>query len=167
MPTSETITLKGHIETPIGTLIVGFDDKSLKFCLWDFEEHTFSELKKATDVDRHPLLDLTKKQIREYFTNNRTQFDLPLNLSGTEFQMKAWHALRKIPFGKTWSYTQQAQALKSNAVRAVGSANAKNPICLILPCHRVTRSDGTLGGYAGGVKIKEKLLLFEKGEIQL
>lgn len=166
MPMSDLTLHKGHIKTPIGTLVVGFDTKSLKYCLWDFEESTFSELKNAKMVAQHPILDQTKKQIHEYFAKKRTKFDLPLNLTGTNFQLKAWQALEKIPFGKTWSYTEQANALRSKAVRAIGSANAKNPICLILPCHRVTRSDGTLGGYAGGIQIKEKLLLFEKGQIQ-
>lgn len=165
MPTSENKIFKGFVETPIGTLVVGFDDSSLKYCLWDFEEHTFSELKNAALAEKHSVLSLAKKQISEYFKKKRTEFDLPLNLKGTEFQLKAWQALKKIPFGKTWSYTEQAQALKTSAVRAVGSANAKNPICLILPCHRVTRSDGSLGGYAGGISVKEKLLKFEQGEI--
>jgi len=163
--TSNNLLMKSEIQTPIGTLVVGYDQHSLQYCLWDFEAHTFDALQSATPVITHPFLNLLQKQIQEFFQRKRTEFALPISLKGTPFQMKAWQALQKIPYGQTWSYSDQAKALKTNAVRAVGSANAKNPICLILPCHRVTRSDGTLGGYAGGMQIKEKLLKFEKGEI--
>lgn len=165
MSTSSEL-IKSYISTPIGKLVIGLNNKGLKYCLWDFEESTFTELANAPINQKHPLLEITKNQIQEYFQTKRTKFEIPLNLVGTDFQLKAWKSLLDIPYGQTWNYTQQAQSLNSKAVRAVGSANAKNPICLIIPCHRVTRSDGTLGGYAGGIEIKEKLLRFEKGELQ-
>ena len=93
------------------------------------------------------LLKQAKKQVREYLKGQRKEFELPLELSGTEFQKKAWSSLTNIPYAKTWSYKQQAQDLsKPKAVRAVGTANSKNPIAIIIPCHRVIGSNGKLTG---------------------
>lgn len=153
---------KSVITTPVGKLHVAFSDQAFHFCLWEFEVTTEGAFKKAKEVKSHPLLSELKLQLQEYFSGKRKNFDLPLSLQGTPFQVKAWQALLEIPYGKTFSYSDQAKKMKQpKAVRAVGTANSKNPICLIIPCHRVTRSDGTLGGYAGGVQIKQKLLELE------
>jgi O-6-methylguanine DNA methyltransferase len=100
--------------------------------------------------------------LREYFAGKRKKFSIKLDISGTEFQESVWYALNKIAYGKTVSYAQQAKLVrKPKAFRAVGSANGKNPVAIILPCHRVIASNGTLGGYGGGLSIKRKLLALE------
>ncbi|TRX55724.1 methylated-DNA--[protein]-cysteine S-methyltransferase [Thalassomonas sp. M1454] len=102
------------------------------------------------------------EQLTQYFAGQRTQFNLPLSQTGTTFQMNVWHALTKIPSGKTISYGQLAKNInKPAAVRAVGSANGANKIAIIVPCHRVIGADKKLTGYAGGMGIKAKLLMLE------
>ena len=108
------------------------------------------------------ILGLAVKQLEEYFAGIRKQFNFVLKLSGTPFQKKVWAELFKIPFGKTVSYKDIAQKIKNpRAVRAVGSANGKNPACIVIPCHRVIAADGSIGGYSGGLPIKRKLLSLE------
>jgi len=109
-----------------------------------------------------PLLLKAAKQLDEYFNGKRKEFDLPLAPRGTEFQNKVWKALQAIPFGKTCSYGQLA-AMTGNpkACRAVGMANNRNPIPVIIPCHRVIGHNGALTGYAGGLELKQKLLELE------
>jgi methylated-DNA-[protein]-cysteine S-methyltransferase len=102
-------------------------------------------------------------QLQEYFDGKRTQFDLPMDVQGTPFQMAVWDELRKIPYGSTCSYIEIARSLgKPGAARAVGMANHENPVAVIVPCHRVVGSDGSLTGYAGGLHIKQQLLSIEK-----
>lgn len=102
------------------------------------------------------------RQLEEYFDGKRTKFDIPLNFMGTVFQNKVWKALVKIPFGKTAAYKDIAKSIKNpQAVRAVGTANGKNPYCIIVPCHRVIAADGSIGGYAGGLSVKRQLLMLE------
>jgi methylated-DNA-[protein]-cysteine S-methyltransferase len=104
----------------------------------------------------------TKNQLQQYFSHQRTKFQIPLLLLGTDFQKSVWQALNQIPFGKTISYQSQAQEIKKpKAVRAVGRTNGLNPICIVLPCHRVIGKSGKLTGYAGGLHIKEFLLAHE------
>ncbi len=116
------------------------------------------------DDVNHVVLLTSIQQLDEYFAGKRQQFEIPLDLSfGTKFQQKVWQQLLNIPFGKTISYAQLANQIQQpKASRAVGNANGKNPISLIIPCHRVIASDGGLGGYTGGLAIKEYLLNFEK-----
>ena len=103
-----------------------------------------------------------EQELREYFAGRRRTFTVKLDLEGTEFQRKAWQAMRKIPFGETISYGDQARKVgKPKAYRAVGSANGKNPIPIIVPCHRVLASDGSLGGYSLGLSMKRRLLALE------
>jgi len=110
-----------------------------------------------------PLIKKTIKQLDEYFNKKRKTFDLPLDLKGTEFQKKVWEELLKIPFGKTLSYGQlAAKTGNPKASRAVGMANNRNPIPIIIPCHRVIGSDGSLTGYAGGLELKKFLLEHEQ-----
>jgi len=123
-----------------------------------------------TDVTPFPeenlLLIQAATQLEEYLSGSRKQFDLPLNLIGTEFQKNVWTILQTIPYGEHWSYKQVAIAIgKPTAARAVGMANNKNPIPIIVPCHRVIGANGDLVGYAGGLVIKEHLLKLEKGEL--
>lgn len=99
-------------------------------------------------------------QLEEYFRGERTEFYLPVRLSGTEFEVRAWQALSSIPFGETISYKEQAQRIGSGP-RAVGLANGRNPVAIILPCHRVIGADGKLVGYGGGLERKRALLEFE------
>ncbi len=102
-------------------------------------------------------------ELTEYFSGERKKFSVTLDAQGTEFQKRVWRELSKIPYGKTCSYSDIAKNIKNTkAVRAVGSANGKNPHCIIVPCHRVIAADGTLGGYSGGLKIKIRLLQLEQ-----
>lgn len=101
-------------------------------------------------------------QLEEYLSKERKSFELKYRFTGTDFQKKVWNTLLKIPYGKTVSYSEEATMMgNANAYRAVGSANGKNPIPIFVPCHRVICSDGTLGGYSSGLKIKKKLLELE------
>ncbi|MBF0489518.1 MAG: methylated-DNA--[protein]-cysteine S-methyltransferase [Candidatus Omnitrophica bacterium] len=110
------------------------------------------------------ILYKTVQQLEEYFVGQRREFDLPVSVSGTPFQEKVWRELSKIPFAQTASYKDIARRIKNpKAVRAVGSANGHNPICIIIPCHRVITTDGSIGGYAGGPVIKRQLLAIEQG----
>lgn len=110
-----------------------------------------------------PVLEKAAQQLREYFAGTRTVFDLPLAPEGTDFQTSVWKALTGIPYGRTWSYKDLAQAVDSpKGYRAVGAANGKNPIWIIIPCHRVINENGALGGYAGGLEVKKRLLALEQ-----
>ena len=114
----------------------------------------------STRAKRHA--DRAVRQLREYFAGTRRNFTVPLHLEGTEFQQQAWAAMCDISYGRTMSYAQQAKAIgKPKAVRAVGSANGANPVPIIVPCHRVIASDGSLGGYALGLTMKRYLLALE------
>ncbi len=102
-------------------------------------------------------------ELKAYFGGGRRQFDIALDCDGTPFQRKVWQALSKIPYGETRSYRDIASAIgKSKAFRAVGTANGRNPVCIIVPCHRVIAADGSLGGYTGGLDKKTKLLRLEE-----
>ena len=108
------------------------------------------------------VLDEAAAQLEEYFACVRTSFDLPLDLQGTPFQIAAWEALAAIPYGETRTYAEQAARIgRPDAVRAIGAANGRNPISIVLPCHRVVGSDGSLRGFAGGLEVKAALLAFE------
>ena len=108
------------------------------------------------------LLQKAMDQLHDYFAGKRKKFDLPLTLTGTTFQKSVWDALTKIPYGETWSYQQLATTIHhAGAYRAVGSANSKNPICIIIPCHRVIHASGDLGGYTSGIDKKVQLLQLE------
>ena len=126
-----------------------------------------TKVKLVDNKDVTPAPDtLTKKaakQLDEYFSGKRKVFDLPLDPQGTEFQRSVWRALKEIPYGETRSYKQIANAIGNpKACRAVGMANNKNPIWIIIPCHRVIGADGSLTGYGGGIKMKQKLLEIER-----
>ncbi|WP_242916642.1 methylated-DNA--[protein]-cysteine S-methyltransferase [Pontibacter liquoris] len=122
----------------------------------------FCERPGPPQTDVPPVGQACLQQLAEYFKGTRQSFDLPLQPAGTTFQQQVWEHLKLIPFGKTRSYLEVARAVSGEkAIRAVGGANGKNPLCLLVPCHRVIGSDGSLTGYAGGVWRKEWLLLHE------
>jgi methylated-DNA-[protein]-cysteine S-methyltransferase len=150
------------ISSPIGDIQIVTDQRSLVSV--DFIDST-RDTKVLNDylVDDYPtiLLD-TEKQLHEYFEGKRKIFNLKLELKGTEFQMKAWEALQTIKFGQTISYQKQAELIGNiKAVRAVAGANNRNPIAIVVPCHRVIGKNNTLTGYGGGIWRKEWLLKHE------
>lgn len=113
-------------------------------------------------VGPRALVEATREQLAEYFAGRRRKFDLPLDLAGTAFQRRAWLALLEIPYGETRTYAEQARRLGlTHSARAVGSANARNPMPIVVPCHRLVGSTGKLTGYAGGLDRKERLLRLE------
>ena len=117
----------------------------------------------ASPAGRTSLTGLAYQQVMEYLSGQRRSFDFPYRLTGTDFQQRVWQALCKIPYGQTATYKEIAAAVGNpNACRAVGMANNRNPITMVVPCHRVIGSNGTLVGYAGGLKVKEWLLEHEK-----
>lgn len=140
------------IKTPIGPLTLQADEAAV----------TAIRFGAGGAQDASPLLDAAEAQLREYFAGARRTFDLPLAPHGTAFQQRVWTALRAIPYGETRTYGELAAAIGSpNASRAVGMANHRNPISIVIPCHRVIGANGTLTGYAGGLEIKQKLLALE------
>lgn len=146
------------LKTKIGVVYLVVSEKYLFGIFWDDQKLP----KEETELESK-MLNKVEKQVNEYLEGKRKKFDIPLMLEGTEFQKRVWAELAKIPYGETRSYKDIAQALKDpNACRAVGTANGKNPISLIIPCHRVINQSGKMGGYAGGLSIKEFLLSLEK-----
>ncbi|MDX9731585.1 MAG: methylated-DNA--[protein]-cysteine S-methyltransferase [Bdellovibrionales bacterium] len=150
------------IGSKIGPIYLVASSEALYGVLWEKEPGITPEPQNAP---QRALLDKTERQITEYLAGERKVFDVPLALEGTDFQKRVWERLSKIPYGETRAYKDIAKELKDpNASRAVGTANGRNPISLIIPCHRVIASDGTLGGYAGGLSIKARLLSLEQAE---
>lgn len=152
-----------RIDTPVGRLRLVASDKGLQ-AIEVGRGAKKGASKEITALDKKASMYLAsaKKQLDEYFSGKRKEFDVALDLQGTEFQVRAWKALCRIPYGKTISYGQQAKSIQNpKAFRAVGSANGRNPIPIIVPCHRVIAGDGTLGGYSSGLKMKEQLLDLE------
>ena len=159
MKNSETTRNQLVVSSPVGKLRLIASDKGLVAIDVRNVKTSSDEVK---NVAAQKILSATKKQLEQYFAGKRTSFDIPLDLEGTDFQRQAWLALCRIPFGKTISYGQQAKNIKKpKAFRAVGSANGKNPIPIIVPCHRVVAGDGSLGGYSLGLKMKKQLLALE------
>lgn len=152
-------------ESPIGSLLIQANDDGL-LGAW-FETHTTKPDNVGIENDNHPVLQLAVTQLKEYFSGHRQQFTLPIAVIGTLFQQRVWAALCTIPYGETWSYQQLANAIDNpKAVRAVGLANGKNPLSIIIPCHRVIGKDGKLTGYAGGIERKAALLKKESKVLQ-
>lgn len=143
------------IKTPLGPTKIEGNENGISLI------HVLNEENEITNQIPEELEDAVL-QIQEYFDGRRTHFSFPLNLSGTEFQKKVWQELLKIPYGKTCSYLELAKKLGDvKAIRAVASANGRNPIWIIVPCHRIIGSDGSLTGYAGGLWRKKWLLEHE------
>ena len=151
------------LSSPLGTLSLVAADGGLLAVVWPDDRAGRVRIGGARNAPDHPILRQATQQLREYFAAERRTFDVPLEPRGTEFQVKAWRALAHIAFGETVSYAAQAKAIgHANAVRAIGAANGRNPLSLILPCHRVVGSNGALTGYAGGIDAKAALLDFEQ-----
>lgn len=167
---SRTLVTVTRILTPLGPMLAGATDKGV--CLLEFTdrrmlETQISRLEKVLDAGfitgSHEYLDQLQKQLQEYFSTRRKQFSIPLVLSGTEFQIRAWNYLQIIPYGETRSYLEQARSVGNiNASRAVARANGANMIAIIIPCHRVIGSNGKLTGYGGGLWRKQFLLDLER-----
>ena len=150
------------MQSPVGVLKLVANDKGLAGILWENDNPKRVRLNPVTEAPNHPILLEVEDQLNNYFTGKLKQFSLELDFLGTEFQKKVWHALLTIPFGETRSYGQIAKQIGNpQAVRAVGAANGKNPISIIVPCHRVNGSNGKLTGFAGGLEIKAYLLDME------
>lgn len=150
-------------KSPVGKMIVCFEDIFLTSIYFATQESTVSFSNQNLDKDKSQVLLKVKAELDAYFAGKLKKFDLPMNLKGSEFQKKVWKALGKIPYGQTRSYAEIAKMIKKpRAVRAVGNAVGDNPIGIVLPCHRVIKSNGKLGGFAWGVEKKEKLLKLEK-----
>ncbi len=151
-------------ESSVGPLLLAGSDAGLELV-------SFAEGRRARAVDPSWREDATifaevREQLRSYFAGERTAFDLPLTLEGTDFQKKVWMALQTIPYGETISYKKLAEWVGSpKAVRAVGAANGANPIPIIIPCHRVIGNDGSLTGFGGGLPLKKKLLQLESRQL--
>ena len=146
--------------TPVGLLTLVASDRGLRAILWPkvSPQRAGISPRPRRDPD-HPMLRRTAQQLDEYFAGSRTSFDVPLDLDGTRFQLAAWRSLADIPFGTTTTYGQQAAALGiPRAARAVGAANGANPVCIVLPCHRVIGANGSLTGFGGGLPVKQWLL---------
>jgi methylated-DNA-[protein]-cysteine S-methyltransferase len=149
------------LASPIGTLTVAALASALHAI--EFEHNRHPQNRADWVRGDTPLLRQAAAQLREYFDGLRRQFDLPLAPCGTPFQLAAWQALAEIPYGETRSYAQQAAALgRSTATRAVGAANGRNPLPIVLPCHRVIGANGALTGFGGGLEIKRWLLAHEQ-----
>lgn len=155
-----------EMASPVGTLKLVANDTALVAVVWENENPKRLRLAELIEQVNHPILLATQKQLTEYFAGTRQQFDLPLDFECTEFQKKVWQALLTIPFGETRSYRDIAEQVGNvKAVRAVGAANGKNPISIIVPCHRVVGANGKLVGFAGGLDNKEILLKLESSLI--
>jgi methylated-DNA-[protein]-cysteine S-methyltransferase len=150
------------LETPVGALALFATDQGLRYVAWPQAMPPAEATDGAVEAPEHPALRHTSRQLAEYFSGRRTAFDVPLDPQGTPFQREAWEYLCEIPYGATRTYGQQAAAIgRPKAARAVGGANGRNPLSIIVPCHRVVGADGSLTGFAGGVSIKRFLLAHE------
>ena len=152
------------VPSPVGELRLVASDVGLRAVLWPGEDDDRVRFDDDLVAADHPILEAAATQLAEYFAGERTEFDLPLDPHGTEFQVAAWKALAEIPYGETATYGEQAERIgRPTAVRAVGAANGRNPLSIVLPCHRVVGADGSLTGFAGGLDAKRVLLDLERG----
>jgi methylated-DNA-[protein]-cysteine S-methyltransferase len=156
------------IESPVGPLRLVGGAAGLAGVLWETQDPLESGFEIEREDGRDPVLLQAARELREYFAGERREFSVPLDFKGTEFQNKVWRALRSIPFGETRSYGELAAEIGApKASRAVGAANGRNPIPIILPCHRVIGSSGSLTGFGGGLPMKKQLLAHEQTRSQL
>jgi methylated-DNA-[protein]-cysteine S-methyltransferase len=151
-----------HYDSPLGTMILAATDQGLAGVWFERQKHLPDSVA-WPHAPAHPVLQQAVAQLREYFAGRRTSFELPLDLQGgTAFQQSVWRALLAIPSGRTVSYRHVGeQAGRPGALRAVGAAVGRNPLSIVVPCHRVVGSDGSLTGYAGGLERKRALLQLE------
>lgn len=147
-------------DSPVGVLTLVASDTGLQAVWWPDDVRA---LPLGERDDAHPVLQLAVTQLQEYFAGKRREFTVPLAAAGTPFQQSAWKVLQEIPYGRTITYGEQARRLGDPAkARAVGAANGRNPVSIIVPCHRVVGASGALTGFAGGMDAKHWLLEFER-----
>jgi methylated-DNA-[protein]-cysteine S-methyltransferase len=150
------------MDSPVGKLKLVASDRGLVAILWENDDPRRVRLGELVENGKHAVLQETERQLKEYFEGQRRSFSLSLDMRGTRFQNDVWETLLAIPFGETRSYGQLAKQLENpKATRAVGAANGKNPISIVVPCHRVIGSSGRLTGFAGGLDTKARLLELE------
>jgi methylated-DNA-[protein]-cysteine S-methyltransferase len=150
------------VDSPVGPLTIVASDRGVRAVMWP-DDVGRVPIGAATHDPGHPIVVVAARQLAEYFAGERERFDLPLDAIGTDFQRSAWTALSTIPFATTISYGEQAALMGDRRkARAVGAANGRNPISIIVPCHRVVGADGSLTGFAGGVDTKSWLLTHER-----
>lgn len=148
--------------SPVGTLTLVASDCGLSAILWEDDEPSRVRTGSPVESPEHPVLRETANQLQAYFAGKLNEFDLPLDLVGTPFQQKVWAALQTIPYGETRSYADIARQIgHPTAFRAVGAANGRNPVSIVVPCHRAIGANGSLTGFAGGLEIKRRLLALE------
>ena len=150
-----------YIDSPVDRLLLAADERGLRLIEFHTPRHPMSRLADWSEGD-NAVLQAARVQLDEYFSGTRTHFDLSLAPQGTPFQTEVWHTLATIPYGETISYAQLAQRVgKPTAMRAVGAANGRNPLPIVLPCHRVIGADGSLTGFGGGLPTNQFLLELE------
>jgi len=153
------------IKSPVGSLKIVAAGQSLSAVLWDNEKFNRVSLDQMIEDTKDGLILEAEKQLNEYFMHKRKAFNLPLEAHGTDFQQKVWAFLKQIPYGSTWSYKDIAVKMGlPQAFRAVGAACGRNPISIIVPCHRVIAANGSLTGFAGGIDRKKTLLDLEANQ---
>jgi methylated-DNA-[protein]-cysteine S-methyltransferase len=151
-----------EMDSPVGRLKIVASDNGLAAILWENDNPNRVRVRIYTENNTHPVLLAVEGELQEYFEGKRTTFSLTLDPIGTDFQKEVWKALSAIPYGETRSYTDIARQVGNvKAVRAVGAANGRNPISIVVPCHRVIGSSGALTGFAGGLEAKATLLSLE------
>jgi len=150
------------MKSPVGRLKLVASDRGLTAILWENDDPKRVRIGPLVENKNHPVLLETERQLADYFAGTRKKFALKFDFAGTDFQKEVWLALVKIPFGETRSYGEIARQIgRPKAVRAVGAANGRNPLSIVVPCHRVIGSDGKLTGFAGGLDTKATLLGIE------
>ena len=153
------------MKSPVGRLKLVASDRGFAAILWENDDPKRVRLAPLVEDKNHPVLRETERQLNDYFAGKLKKFSLKFDFAGTDFQKEVWRALAAIPFGETRSYGEIARQIgRPKAVRAVGAANGRNPISIIVPCHRVIGSNGKLTGYAGGLETKDFLLKTESGK---
>jgi methylated-DNA-[protein]-cysteine S-methyltransferase len=159
---------RARLQVPFGELTVVASDKGVRYITFENDAHPKSYRNMSViDDASHPVVARTVAQLHEYIKGTRRTFDVPLDLVGTEFQVQAWNALAKVPYGTTASYAQQAASIgRPKATRAIGAANGRNPVVVVLPCHRIVGADGSLTGFGGGLHVKKWLLDHEANVAQ-
>lgn len=168
MTTTMTEFVHKKVASPVGLLTLVASESALAAILWENDDPDRVRIDHGEVDEQNPILLETEKQLLEFYSGQRQNFDLPIEFKGTAFQKSVWRALLNIPYGETKTYKQVAVELgKEQAVRAVGTAIGKNPISIIAPCHRVIGTDGNLRGFAGGLEAKAKLLEHESSTKQI
>jgi methylated-DNA-[protein]-cysteine S-methyltransferase len=160
------VYVRKMIHSPVGRLEIVAGADGLAAILWERDDPKRVRLGEKSEAPNHPVLLETERQLGEYFAGERTVFTITLDMAGTEFQKTVWNALLTIPFGETRTYAEIARQIGNpKAYRAMGAANGRNPVSIIVPCHRAIGSDGQLHGFAGGLDAKRYLLALESNRV--